>query len=334
MHRKGGRFYYVTSTRPRKWISLGNDINEARRQWAVLEGQAEDPNDRTFSIVAKRYRREIMPSKALLTRRDNERELEKLEAVFGNVPIDAIRPADVRQYLDVRGQQAPTRANREKALLSHIINQARAWGYSDAPNPCAGIRGHKETGRDRYITDAEYRAVWEAADDDLRDAMDLALLTAQRPADVLKMNRADIGDGHLLVRQNKTGKKLRIAVVGELAAVIKRMLKRPRKTVGAALIQNEEGQRLTACALRSRFDKARKAAGVDFQFRDIRAKAASDSESLAHAQKLLGHKTRGMTEHYTRERKGESVKPLNSGIVEKRGRIVEKRTPAKSPKSA
>ncbi|HEY5994491.1 MAG TPA: tyrosine-type recombinase/integrase, partial [Gallionellaceae bacterium] len=70
------------------------------------------------------------------------------------------------------------------------------------------------------------------------------------------------------------------------------------------------GQRLTSGALRTRFDAARKAAKVDFQFRDIRAKAATDTEDLAHAQKLLGHKTRTMTEHYTRDRKGEKVSPL------------------------
>ena len=310
MHRKGGQFYYVTGTRPRKWIPLGADLNEARRQWATLEGQADDPADRTFAVVARRYRRDVIPTKALRTRRDNEQELAKLEAVFGQVPIDAIRPADVRQYLDIRGQQAPTRANREKALLSHIFNQARAWGYTDAPNPCAGVRGHRETGRDRYVTDAEYQAVWEAADADLRDAMDLALLTAQRPADVLKMDRDDIRDGALWVTQNKTGKKLRIAIIGDLAAVVARIEARRRQVVGRALIQNEAGQRLTYCALRSRFDKARAMAGVDFQFRDLRAKAASDTVDLAHAQRLLGHKTRNMTEHYTRERIGEQVEPL------------------------
>lgn len=54
-------------------------------------------------------------------------------------------------------------------------------------------------------------------------------------------------------------------------------------------------QRDSYGALRSRFDRARIAAGVSFQFRDIRAKAAADTEDLGRAQKLLGHKTRSMT---------------------------------------
>lgn len=63
-------------------------------------------------------------------------------------------------------------------------------------------------------------------------------------------------------------------------------------------------------AMRGRFDKARKVAGVDFQVRDIRAKTASDMGGLAHSQRLLGHKNREMTEHYVRQRIGQQVKPL------------------------
>lgn len=67
---------------------------------------------------------------------------------------------------------------------------------------------------------------------------------------------------------------------------------------------------MTQCALRSRFDKARTLAKVDFQFRDIRAKAATDTGDLAHAQTLLGHKNRDMTVQYVRSRGGERVHPL------------------------
>ena len=285
MHQKRGRYYYVTTTTPRKWIPLGADLNEARR-----------------------YEREIVPTKAYRTQKDNARQLRKLVAAFGHYPIDEIRPVDVHEYMDHRGQVGRIQANREKALLSHIYNHVRAWGYTDAPNPCAGIKGHKEKGRDRYISDAEYKAVWLAADPATRDAMDLALLTGQRPADVLKMTRADISDGALHVRQNKTGKRLAIELSGELAKIVERITAKTARS--GQLVVDGNGQPLTQWSLRYRFDAARKAAGVDFQFRDIRAKAATDTGDLGHAQRLLGHKTRTMTEHYTRERKGERVRPL------------------------
>ena len=106
------------------------------------------------------------------------------------------------------------------------------------------------------------------------------------------------------------GAKRAIEIVGELAEVIDRISARKRERLSADLIQDDNGRPLSMLRMRGRFDKARKAAGVDFQFRDIRAKTASDTGDLGHSQKLLGHKNREMTEHYVRERVGQRVKPL------------------------
>lgn len=160
------------------------------------------------------------------------------------------------------------------------------------------------------MTDDEFVQVKAHAHSTVADAMDLALLTGQRPADVLKLKRTDVRDGALWIVQNKTGARIGIEVTGELASVLERINARPRRAISPFLIQDEDGQPLTAPALRSRFDKARKAAGVVFQFRDLRAKAATDTGDLAHSQKLLAHKNREMTEHYVRTRLGERVKPL------------------------
>lgn len=311
VHLKGKMYYYVTTDSPRKWRKLHADLAIAKRMWAEIEGEQVNPLDYTFHGIAARYRKDVIPTKAPQTQRDNERELQKLEAVFGSMPIDAIKPHHIKRYLEERGKTAKVRANREKALFSHVFNYAREHGFTDSPNPCAGVKGHRETGRDKYIEDAEYLAVWNCADYTIQDAMDLAYLTGQRPADLLKLNRSDIRDGMLWFTQNKTGKKLRIEIVGELKLLIDRILSREHsKKGGDALLQDGNGQRLTTGALRSRFDKAREIAGVDFQFRDIRAKAATDTEDLTRAQRLLGHKTRTMTEHYTRNRKGDKVSPL------------------------
>ncbi|MCZ8253428.1 MAG: tyrosine-type recombinase/integrase [Hylemonella sp.] len=309
-HRKGKTWYHVSGTLPRIWTKLSSDRAEALRLWAQREGVREDDSTRLFSVVAKRYVREVFPTKGIRTRRDNDKELANLLKVFAHMPIDAIAPMHIREYLDIRGQIAPVRANREKALFSHIFNKAREWGYTAAQNPCQGVRGFKETGRTRYVTDAEFDQVKAHAHYTVVDAMDLALLTGQRPADVLKIKRTDLRDGALWIVQNKTGTRLGIEITGHLAEVIERINQRPRKTISPYLIQDENGQPLSQCALRSRFDKARTLAKVDFQFRDIRAKAATDTGDLAHSQKLLAHKNRDMTEHYVKSRMGERVKPL------------------------
>lgn len=110
--------------------------------------------------------------------------------------------------------------------------------------------------------------------------------------------------------KTKTGARLGIEITGELAAVIDRINGTSSTALSAYLIQDDKGQPLSQYAVRSRFDKARTLAKVSFQFRDIRAKAATDTGDLAHSQKLLAHKNRDMTEHYVRSRIGERVKPL------------------------
>ncbi len=156
-------------------------------------------------------------------------------------------------------------------------------------------------------------ALWQAASEPLRDAMDLALLTGQRPADVLKMARTDVRDGFLHLRQGKTGRALRIIVEGELATVIERCISRARaaRVTHLRLVVGERGQPLSYRSLAAAFDAARSASGIEFvQFRDIRAKTASDIDDLESAPKLLAHRGVKMTEHYRRDRAGDKVRPL------------------------
>lgn len=128
MHLKGGTYWHVSSGTSRRWTKLDKHFPIALRLYADIEGTRYPDQDVTVKNIAQRYRREIFPSKAPQTQRDNEKELANLEAVFGDVPIDAIKPHHVRRYLDIRGQKAKVRSNRERALLSHVFNCARQWG--------------------------------------------------------------------------------------------------------------------------------------------------------------------------------------------------------------
>lgn len=316
----GGKrwYYYDHGGRPRRETPLGSDYALAIKRWAELEGDRSAPEVRqaiTFRYVADQYRAKVIPTKAPRTQRDNLIELAKLLEFFDDppCPLDAIEPQHVRQYLTWRG--AKVRANREKALLSHLWNFARDAGYTALANPCAGIRGTPERGRSVYVHDEDYQALWTAADEPLRDAMDLAYLTGQRPADVLRMDTRDVRGGALEVTQAKTGAKLRIEVAGALAAVLERIAARKRGLVVHAtrLVVDERGQPLTDSGLRGRFDRARAKAGVSFQFRDLRAKAATDKADatgdIRQAQRQLGHTTVTMTETYVRTRRGAKVSP-------------------------
>lgn len=311
-------YYYDMGGKPRRWTALGGDFVEALRRYADLEqGNQLRKQLITFRHVAERYVREVLPRKARETQRTNMLQLSRLYLFFDNppAPLDGVKPLHIRQYLDWR-KDAPVSANREIALFSHIFNKAREWGATDLANPCIGIRKHREDGRDIYIDDDLYKAVWDKADTPLKDAMDLAYLTGQRPADVLKIDERDIGNGILVIRQNKTGAIVRIEIVGALAALLDRISHRKSRLGihSTRVVIDERGYALGQAALRFRFDRARNASGISkesFQFRDLRAKAGTDKEDasdLRAAQALLGHGSAVMTEHYVRKR-GVKVTP-------------------------
>lgn len=327
---KGGKDYYSYDLggKPRKEVALGTDYLKAIERWAELEKQysgllvirAEGP---TFIDLVHRYVKDVLPNKAPRTRQDNLKELENLKRFFGKppAPLDQIRPLHIRQYLDQRTKdgRGHVRANREKALFSHMFNFARSVGMTDSENPVKGIKGYSETGRATvYVEDDAFEAVLKEADQPTKFAMKLAYLTGQRPGDVLSATAGDIRDGFLHFEQSKTGKKLRIEIVGELKVLVEEIqaYRRVKNVIHQYLLVTETGSKLTEGALKGRFTKARAAAKVDikgFQFRDLRAKAATDTTEatgdIRQAQRQLGHAALSMTEHYTRQRKGDAVKP-------------------------
>lgn len=326
--RKNGKTWtsYFYRTPDGKDISLGQDLNEARRKWAELEAKAVPSEAKVMKAIFDRYERDIIPGKAPRTQKDNMAELKRLRLAFDSAPIEAITPAMIAQYRDAR--DAKTRANREIALLSHVLNIAREWGLCQQANPCLGVRKNKEKPRDYYANDQVWSAVYAQACHELRDAMDLAYLTGQRPADVLRMRRDDMVDGYLLVTQGKTSKRLRIQteIEGEpnsLGKLLKRIEQGNDGMVSPFLVLNRSGKRVSWPMLRNRWDEARSkaAAAADeaeqkelaesirqFQFRDIRPKAASEIRDVADASALLGHSKEGITERVYR-RVGAVAKP-------------------------
>lgn len=315
-------YYYDHGGKPRKETPLGADYGLAIKRWAEFEREANPPEQAilTFKHIADAYRREVVPTKGLATQKDNVRELGNLLEFFDDppAPLEAIEPVSVRQYMTwrTRGGKGLVRANREKALLSHIWNYARDKGYTALPNPCAGIKGFKETGRDIYVENAQFEAIYAQADSGLRDLMDLLYLTGQRPADVVALDETAIRDGAMHFRQNKTGTKVRIEVTGDLAAVVDRIKTRKRQFAiyTTAMVVTADGKLIREGQWSRRFATACAAAKIQgVQLRDLRAKAATDKAESAgdirQAQRQLGHTTVSMTEHYTRKRRGEKVSP-------------------------
>lgn len=204
-------------------------------------------------------------------------------------------------------------------MFSHIFNFAREYGYTSRENPCQGVKGFKERGRkDIYVSDEMLNKVLVVADKPAWFALRLAYLTGQRPSDVLKMKVTDIYDSYLHLQQNKTKERVRILIMGELQELLVQIqdYRNCLSAKSASLLIDEKGKALTSRNLRTRFDKAREDAGIEkskFQFRDLRAKAATDVNEytdIKKAQTLLGHTSEKMTEHYIRHRLGKKANPV------------------------
>jgi len=302
-------YYYQAAG---KQTPLGSNYPAALERWAQLEAGAG--NTRRFPQITAIYRA-TLDALAASTKAHYRLALDNLDLAFKAFSLEQIEPKHVKEYMRRRTKKGAARF--EKRVLSAFFNWAREEGHTAAPNPCAGIKFSKAerkvygTGkRTVYVTDDEFRETYAKADDIVRDGMDLALLTGQRISDILKARRQDISEGVLWVAQEKTGKRLGIKVEGELHRVLERVLGRQRDVPSMYLLCDRRGQRITYAAFYARFRKT----GAAWQFRDIRAKAATDSPDLKRAQMLLGHESEQTTAGVYRRSRGEVVAPLERKI--------------------
>lgn len=173
--------------------------------WAAYEALINEiPDDRLLSSLADRFFKSAdFFELARETQKDYLKYSKNVLSVFGAMPSDAIKPEHVRKYMDKRGLKSRVQANREKAFMSRMFR----WGYERGlvkGNPTKGVKKFKEESRDRYVTDAEYQALYSCAPDIVKIAMELAYLCCARQADVLSMKKSQIMEEGILIKQSKT----------------------------------------------------------------------------------------------------------------------------------
>ncbi|MBI4695510.1 MAG: tyrosine-type recombinase/integrase [Gammaproteobacteria bacterium] len=251
---------------------------------------------------------------ALETRKSYERQRDAggvgLLAVFGKMRCNALKTTHVRQYVDKvgsrlnarTGKRTTTMANRYLALLSVICVWGLQRGYIEH-NPCEGVDRFSERARDRYVTDAEYAAVFNAASTPIRAAMEIAYLCAARLSDVLKLTTFELREEGVYIRQGKTAKRQIKAWSPRLKGAIE--MCRAEAPAGATrVVCNKKGNGYTRNGFESawarlREDLAPKGAAVDWTFHDLKAKGISDFEG--DKRKFSGHATERMVALYDRK---------------------------------
>lgn len=307
LYKKRDGYYYRHPSGKEERVGKLNELPLALLKWADFEGVRLNPDVVTFRSVAEAFAERHIPKVAPRTQTDYRLHLKHLVAAFGSLSLDSIAPADIARYRDKR--TGKVQANREIACLSVLWNFAREAGYTKLANPCDGVKRNKESGRKRYLTDAEFAAIYEKASQPVRDAMRLALCTGQQIGDLLRATRAMIVDNELVFRRQKTDQAVRYRITGSLKSLLEEFASRKRSATGPWLIQSDAGQRIQYRTFSAHFNAARAAAGInDAMFMDIRPKVATDFEDVERAKDTLGHSRISTTErHYIR--RGKLVDP-------------------------
>lgn len=307
MQRKGQVYYYKAGN---KWTRLSAQWDEAYRLYLELDGPPAAA--RTIGDAIRHYVAAVLPGKRPATQREYLRYARQLQAVFGEVRLDALDSSHVAQYIDTRS--ARVEANREASMLSSVFNEAMRKGWAKT-NPCRGVRRNTERQSDVVPTEAELAALRLAANAQWQCILDMVLATGARKEDLLGIRLSDWGDEGLAMTQSKTGSRLLFERTPELAELWQRCRALKRRVGSLYLFCGRGGQRYTSSGFDSIWQdvRARSKIRPEVTFHSLRAWAITEAErrgGMDYARRLAGHKSSTTTARYVRGREVVRVAPL------------------------
>jgi integrase len=141
--KKATTYRYLTISG--KWVNLGQDLDAAIRK--VLDLNGATPDQGTLAWVWGKYkegRRFLRLADA--TRSDYAQCWEAIKPILGGMQIARITAPMVARYVRIERQDAPVRANREKALLSNLFAHGIDLGVCES-NPAKQVRPNEEEPR-------------------------------------------------------------------------------------------------------------------------------------------------------------------------------------------
>lgn len=333
----GAYYYRVPPGQEAAWggkkqFRLGTSLSDAHRAFADRVGSSATGPIRTLGDAFDRYAREVVPTKAPKTQREHLLILKRLKEAMGkNLPA-TFKPVHAYAYRDKRSAESSLHAaNHDLEVLSHVFTKLIEWGVIET-HPMTEKKFAK-TGappRDRYVEDSEVAAALALKPRQKRGGVrmcqayiKLKLATGFRRTDLLRLTMADLRDDGIHVQPSKTrkstGRKSFREWTPELRAIVAECLAARPVDIspyvfctrrGEPYFNDETGTANGFDSIWQRFmDRVVAEGGIErFHERDLRAKAATDAEDLAHAQALLDHSSSATTRKVYR-RKPEAVKP-------------------------
>lgn len=269
--------------------------------WRFMLERAEQPAGPvvTMGDCFDRYVSEIVPTLTPRTQKDYARHVAILRKVFGHMRPNEIQPRDVGRFLD--RPKGKIQANRQVAVLSAIYSKMVGRWYVAEKNPCRDVERNPARKRTRYVTDAEYQALYAFAKPRVQIMMELALRTYQRQGDLLTLKWEQVTPEGVLFRQGKTGKRLMIRRAPKLDAALERAQGLLPHIPKVYVVRSRKGSPYTSEGFRACWQRLMRMAimkGVikeRFTFHDLRAKAISDTKEIQKAFEGAGHTSIAMT---------------------------------------
>lgn len=261
-----------------------------RSTWGSDRSSARTLGDLLDAYLADTIRRQQVGELSPTTAADYRRCIDSLRPIWERVEVASVDAPMLYEWHEARGEGSRTRANRELSVLAEAFTLAVRRGWS-RDNPVKHVRRFSERPRDRYVTDADFAAVYAVAGETVRAAMLLATVTGLRQGDILRLRRDQFGESGLIVLTSKTGKALHIGwSPGLRLAVIAAAEARP-DMMPPTLLCTAQGRPLTSDGFRTLWHRAMTTAvdsgalAARFTFHDLRAKAGSEARDW----RLLGH---------------------------------------------
>ncbi|ODB94965.1 hypothetical protein A3194_20085 [Candidatus Thiodiazotropha endoloripes] len=226
---------------------------------------------------------------------------------LGDAPLDAWTPGGVRRYLEKRASISESSAAAEVRYIKRIFSWAISMDYYLSANPAKEIKLTRlSVPRTHYVQDTDYNLAIAVAPLIVGLAAHLAYLTGRRRTDLLNLRRTQLTDVGIEFEESKTGKLTVVAWSDELHTLVDMLKDEAGDSMFLFPRRGSPSETMTGSAFDTAWQRVRarmKAqGGTPFQFKDIRAKHASDLETEEDASASLRHSGRSVTRRHYRRR--------------------------------